>query len=61
MVSEGASATVEPVRVVVVDDHALFRRGLDRVLSDEPDIEVVGEAGDGVEAVARVANSRPTS
>jgi DNA-binding NarL/FixJ family response regulator len=47
------------IRVVVVDDHALFRRGLDRVLSDEPDIEVVGEAGDGVEAVARVRELTP--
>ena len=44
---------------MVVDDHALFRRGLDRVLSDEPDIEVVGEAGDGVEAVGRVRELTP--
>lgn len=47
------------VRVVVVDDHALFRRGLENVLSDEPDIEIVGEAGDGVEAVRRVEELRP--
>ena len=47
------------IRVVIVDDHALFRRGLDRVLADEPDIEVVGEAGDGVEAVARVRELTP--
>ncbi len=39
------------VRVVVVDDHALFRRGLENVLSGEPDLEVVGEAGDGLEAL----------
>ncbi|MCY7373947.1 MAG: response regulator transcription factor [Spirochaetaceae bacterium] len=41
----------EPIRVLVVDDHALFRRGLEMVLGQEPDIEVVGEAGDGTEAV----------
>ena len=37
--------------MLVVDDHALFRRGLEMVLEQEPDIEVVGEAGDGAEAV----------
>ena len=47
------------IRVLVVDDHALFRRGLERVLSDETDIEVVGEAGDGVEAVARAEQLAP--
>jgi DNA-binding NarL/FixJ family response regulator len=41
----------EPIRVLVVDDHALFRRGLEMVLGQETDIEVVGEAGDGSEAV----------
>lgn len=41
----------EPIRVLVVDDHALFRRGLVSVLGDEKDIDVVGEAGDGQEAV----------
>ncbi len=54
----GADAP-ETLRVVIVDDHALFRRGLDRVLADEPDIEVVGEAADGVEAVARVRELTP--
>ncbi|MCZ7530435.1 MAG: response regulator transcription factor [Acidimicrobiia bacterium] len=41
----------QPLRVLVVDDHALFRRGLELVLSQETDVEVVGEATDGVEAV----------
>ena len=41
----------EAIRVLVVDDHALFRRGLEMVLAQEPDIDVVGEAGDGAEAV----------
>ena len=46
----------EPIRVLVVDDHALFRRGLEMVLGQEPDIEVVGEAGDGAEAVDKAAD-----
>jgi DNA-binding NarL/FixJ family response regulator len=52
-------APSEPVRVLVVDDHELFRRGLEIVLSQEPDIEVVGEAGDGAEAVGKAADLLP--
>ncbi len=47
----------EPIRVLVVDDHALFRRGLQMVLEQEPDIEVVAEASDGSEAVTRAAEN----
>ncbi len=50
---------VEPIRVLVVDDHALFRRGLQMVLEQEPDIEVVGEASDGAEAVEKSADTLP--
>jgi two-component system NarL family response regulator len=49
----------DPIRVLVVDDHALFRRGLQMVLEQEPDIDVVGEAGDGAEAVERAAETTP--
>jgi DNA-binding NarL/FixJ family response regulator len=49
----------EPIRTLIVDDHALFRRGLEIVLVTEPDIEVVGEAGDGAEAVQRAGESLP--
>jgi two-component system NarL family response regulator len=49
----------DPIRVLVVDDHALFRRGLQMVLEQEEDIEVVGEAGDGAEAVERAADAVP--
>ena len=49
----------EPIRVLLVDDHALLRRGLDIVLQTEPDITVVGEAGDGSEAVAKAAELLP--
>jgi two-component system NarL family response regulator len=48
-----------PIRVLIVDDHALFRRGLEMVLAAEPDIEVVGEAGDGAEAVRMASDLAP--
>ena len=49
----------EPIRTLIVDDHALFRRGLEIVLVSEPDIEVVGQAGDGTEAVQKAGESVP--
>ncbi len=49
----------EPIRTMIVDDHALFRRGLEIVLVTEDDIEVVGEAGDGAEAVEKAAEFLP--
>lgn len=48
-----------PTRVVIVDDHVLYRRGLDLVLSSEPDIKVVGEAASGQAAIAAVAEHEP--
>jgi DNA-binding NarL/FixJ family response regulator len=48
-----------PIRVVVADDQALFRRGLTVVLSASEDIEVVGEASDGEEAVAKAQELTP--
>ncbi len=54
-----SGAPAEPVRVLVVDDHALFRRGLGLVLESEDGIELVGEAGDGVAALARAAELAP--
>ncbi len=49
----------EPISVLVADDHVLFRRGLEMVLQAEGDIDVVGEAGDGLEAVARAEELMP--
>ncbi|MGD0561269.1 MAG: DNA-binding response regulator, partial [Streptosporangiaceae bacterium] len=49
--SQGARVGVAPIRVLIADDHALFRRGLEIVLKEEPDIELVGQASDGAEAV----------
>ncbi|THJ74286.1 response regulator [Candidatus Frankia alpina] len=48
-----------PIRVLIVDDHALFRRGLEMVLGQEVDIEVVGEAADGSEAVTMAKEMVP--
>jgi DNA-binding NarL/FixJ family response regulator len=47
------------IRVMVVDDHPIVRQGLASVLSDEEDLEVVGEAGSGREAVALAQRLRP--
>jgi CheY-like chemotaxis protein len=47
------------IRVVVVDDQALVRGGFRLILETQPDIEVVGEAADGREAVARAQEQRP--
>ena len=53
------SLHAEPIRTMIVDDHALFRRGLEMVLDSEPDIELVGQASDGTEAVEKAAESLP--
>jgi DNA-binding NarL/FixJ family response regulator len=52
-------AESEPVRVLVVDDQELFRRGLTMLLRSEPGIEVVGEAGDGVEGTTLAESVAP--
>jgi two-component system NarL family response regulator len=49
----------EPIRVTVVDDQELFRRGLTMLLGVEDDIDVVGEAGDGVAATELAAATVP--
>jgi len=47
------------IRVFLVDDHEVVRRGVAGLLADEPDLEVVGEAGSVAEAVARIEAVRP--
>ena len=47
------------IRAVVVDDQALVRTGFAMILNSQDDIEVVGEAGNGQEAIDMVARHRP--
>ena len=50
---------MELIRVLLVDDHLLFRKGLARLLDAQPDFEVVGEAADGLEAIEQTWLLRP--
>ena len=47
------------ITVLLVDDHSLVRRGFRRMLEDEPDMQVVGEAGDGEEAIRAARELHP--
>jgi DNA-binding NarL/FixJ family response regulator len=49
----------EKISVLLVDDHSLVRRGFRRILEDEPDITVAGEAGSGEEAIKLAAELQP--
>ncbi len=57
MVADGHVA--EPTTIVIADDHAVFREGTRRLLDEEPDLTVIGEAATGLEAVAAVKDLRP--
>lgn len=50
---------MKKVRLLVVDDHALFRAGLVNLLAQMPELEVVGEAGDGRAALEEIGEKRP--
>jgi DNA-binding NarL/FixJ family response regulator len=50
---------VERIKVVVADDHLVLREGIRNLLEDQPDIELVGEAANGLEAVAVVRATEP--
>ena len=49
----------ETCRVIIVDDHVMFRQGVKRMLLERPDIEVVGEAGDGLELMSLLKSVVP--
>jgi DNA-binding NarL/FixJ family response regulator len=50
---------MSPARVLLVDDHQLFREGLAHILNQQPDFEVVGEASDGLEAQVKAQKLKP--
>jgi DNA-binding NarL/FixJ family response regulator len=52
--------TAQPIRVMLVDDHAMVRQGLRSVLDEYPNIEVVGEAADGEDAIRLVTKLQPS-
>ncbi|MEV7085937.1 response regulator transcription factor [Streptomyces sp. NPDC093085] len=52
-------AEATPTRILLADDHALVRRGVRLILDNEPDLTVVGEAGDGAEAIELARAERP--
>ncbi len=54
-----APAVPHPIRILVVDDHTLFRRGLTALLARDPQVSVVGDAGDATEAIRRAQELQP--
>ncbi|MFL7810527.1 MAG: response regulator [Anaerolineae bacterium] len=56
---DGGLREGQPTRILIADDHAVLRAGLRLLLDAEPDMEVVGEAGNGVEALRRARELRP--
>ena len=48
------------IKLLIVDDHAVVRKGIQNLLEDEENIEIVGEASDGMEALEKVKNLKPT-
>jgi DNA-binding NarL/FixJ family response regulator len=54
-----AAAGTRPLRILIADDHELFAEGLADILGVYPELEIVGRAADGAEAVALTASLRP--
>ena len=53
------SADPRPVRIMTVDDHALFRQGIAALLTTQPDMTLVAEASNGLEAIEKFREHRP--
>lgn len=50
----------DKIRLLIVDDHAVVRKGIQNLLEDETNIDIVGEASDGIEAMEKVKLLKPT-
>ena len=50
---------MSPYTIVLADDHALFRGGVKRIIKEQADLEVIGEAGDGLELLQLLKKSNP--
>jgi DNA-binding NarL/FixJ family response regulator len=59
MTSRAAADEAEAIKVLLVDDHTILRQGIHALLAREPDIDVVGEASDGLEALDQVSRLEP--
>lgn len=51
---------MQPIRVILADDHVMFRQGIKRILDDITGVKVIGEAGDGLELLSLMRQVRPT-
>jgi two-component system, NarL family, nitrate/nitrite response regulator NarL len=54
-----SAATLEPIRILIVDDHAILRAGLRMLIDQNPAMKVIGVAGNGREALALAASEQP--
>lgn len=59
LLGEESSEVMDVIRVALCDDHAVVRGGLRRIIGEEPDLDVVGEAGTGEQALALAKSERP--
>jgi two-component system NarL family response regulator len=57
--AEAIAVRTEPARVLLVDDHALLRTGVANIINHEPDLRVIAEAGNGIEALEAWDQHRP--
>jgi two-component system NarL family response regulator len=57
--AEATSRVAAPARVLLVDDHALLRTGVANIINQEPDLQVIAEAGNGLEAIEAYERHRP--